>query len=170
MTRVIAVKGSSKDAANMLVGSPSPVDVSISGQKIKEGYKVWPVATAVAKGELYPWLKLRPPTAEAIAQGETHAPGFCHFPQYDEDYFKQFTSEQLVPIRKHGRREWVWQQIRTGRITSSMRGSTRARPRSCSASIGSAKVIGRARKGDESTRAAAGRTASADRTAWAGSA
>jgi phage terminase large subunit GpA-like protein len=48
---------------------PVTVDVSRSGQKIKEGYKVWPVATAVAKGELYPWLKLRPPTAERLRAG-----------------------------------------------------------------------------------------------------
>ena len=26
-------------------------------------------------------------------------PGFCHFPEYDEEYFKQLTAEQLVAHR-----------------------------------------------------------------------
>ena len=45
------------------------------------------------KEELYRWLKLERPTAES---GEPNPPGYCHFPQYGEEYFKQLTAEQLV--------------------------------------------------------------------------
>jgi phage terminase large subunit GpA-like protein len=93
MPRVIAVKG--VDARNVLVGAPSPVDVSLGGKKIANGYKVWPVSGDVAKGELYGWLRLPEPTAE----GALHPSGFCHFPEYGEDYFKQLTAEQKITTR-----------------------------------------------------------------------
>jgi phage terminase large subunit GpA-like protein len=43
----------------VLIGSPSPVDVTVSGRKLKRGYKVWPIATNLAKSELYGWLALQ---------------------------------------------------------------------------------------------------------------
>jgi phage terminase large subunit GpA-like protein len=107
---VMAVKGI--DTANVLVGLPKPVDVSIYGRMVKRGYRVWPVSGKVAKGELYGWLKLDPPTDEARAAGETMPPGFCHFPEYGEEYFKQLTAEQLVPHKKrNGFTVYVWEQI-----------------------------------------------------------
>ena len=110
MNKVIAVKG--LERSKVLVGTPSPVDVSISGRMIKRGYRVWPIGTDVAKGELYGWLKLEPPTDEARATGETFSPGFCHFPQFGEEYFKQLTAEQLVPHRKrNGFTVHAWEKI-----------------------------------------------------------
>jgi len=97
MTRVIAVKGI--DVANVLVGAPSPVEITVRGKKLKRGYKVWPVATNMAKTEFYGWLGLKTPTDEELAAGERMPPGYCHFPQYGEDFFKQLTAEQLVPHR-----------------------------------------------------------------------
>jgi phage terminase large subunit GpA-like protein len=42
------------------------VDVTVSGRKLKRGYKVWPIATNLAKSELYGWLALqRRPTRRA---------------------------------------------------------------------------------------------------------
>jgi phage terminase large subunit GpA-like protein len=96
----------------MLVGAPSPVDVSISGRMVKRGYRVWPVGTDVAKKELYGWFRLEPPTEEARGAGETCPPGYCHFPQYGEEYFKQVTAEQLVPHKKrNGFTDLVWEKI-----------------------------------------------------------
>lgn len=88
MNRVIAVKGQEAGAA--LIGTPSPVDVSDRGRKLKRGYKVWPVGGHLAKGELYGWLRLETPT-----DGSAPPPGFCHFPEYGEDYFRELTAEQL---------------------------------------------------------------------------
>lgn len=110
MSRVIAVRG--VPTAHVLIGAPSKVDVTVSGRRLKTGYKVWPIATNLAKSELYGWLALHPPTSEAIAEGRPYPPGFCHFPEYGEDYFKQLTAEQLVPHRSNkGFTQFVWELI-----------------------------------------------------------
>jgi len=52
------------------------------------------------------------PTDEAKSAGAFEAPGFCHFPEYGEEYFRQLTAEQL--IRKATRRgfvKFVWEPI-----------------------------------------------------------
>jgi phage terminase large subunit GpA-like protein len=107
MSRVIACKG--VDTARTLISTPSPVDVTSNGKKLKRGYKVWPVASSIAKTELYGWLGLR------IPEGGLPPNGYCHFPEYGEGYFKELTAEHLVTVRGRGgfpRREW---QIQPGR-------------------------------------------------------
>ncbi len=87
--RVIAIKGQS--AARTLINSPTAVDVTIGGKRIARGCKVWPVGVDIAKSELYGWLRLDQPIGDAAFPS-----GFCHFPEYGEDYFKQLTAEHLV--------------------------------------------------------------------------
>lgn len=94
MSRVKAVRG--VPTAHVLIGLPSKVDVASSGRKLKSGYMVWPVASHIAKSELYGWLALVAPTDAARADGEPEKPGYCHFPEYDEEYFKQLTAEQML--------------------------------------------------------------------------
>jgi phage terminase large subunit GpA-like protein len=89
LNRVIAVKGQA--SGGVLIGTPSPVDINMRGKRPVYGYKVWPVCAGVAKSELYGWLRLEAPTND-----EAHPAGFCHFPEYDDDYFKQLTAEHLV--------------------------------------------------------------------------
>lgn len=90
LNRVIAVKG--QPGGGVLIGAPSPVDITLRGRRPITGYKVWPVAGSVAKSELYGFLRLERPT-----NGEAPLPpGWCHFPEYDNDYFEQLTAEQLV--------------------------------------------------------------------------
>lgn len=101
--RVIAVKGAV--TARTLLGTPTPVDVTIGGKRIARGCKVWMVGTDIAKTELYGWLKLPAPVA-----GEPAPAGFCHFPEYPEAFFKELTAEQLVSVvTRTGftKREWV---------------------------------------------------------------
>lgn len=86
--RVIAVKG--VDHGGVLVGTPSPVEITDRGRRLKRGGRVWPVCGAIAKSELYGWLRL---TASPDAPDP---PGYCRFPHYGEEYFKQLTAEQLV--------------------------------------------------------------------------
>jgi phage terminase large subunit GpA-like protein len=102
--RVLVVKGYESGSAP--IGQPSAVEVTLEGKKIKRGVKVWPVATGMLKSELYGWLKLERPTEES---GEPYPPGYCHFPQMPEEFFKQLTAEQLVPkvIKGYRRLEWV---------------------------------------------------------------
>jgi phage terminase large subunit GpA-like protein len=104
MSRVIAIKG--QETGGVLVSAPSPVDVTIRGKKLKRGYKVWPVSGGVAKSELYAWLRLEAPLDDRVAP----PPGFCHFPQWGEAYFRELTAEQLVRVRtRRGfmRLEWT---------------------------------------------------------------
>ena len=94
--RVLAVKG--QDHGGVLIGSPSPVEVTVNGRKSKRGGRVWPVCGGIAKSELYGFLRL-----------DDDAPGFCHFPQYGEDFFKQLTAEQLIAHKSrkgYVRLEW----------------------------------------------------------------
>ena len=108
MNRVVAVKGVA--TARAIIGSPSPVDVHVNGKRLARGYKVFTVGTDVAKGELYGWLKLPRPE-----EGQAFPPGWCHFPEYGEEFFKQLTAEHLVS-KQNGRgftvHEW---QVQPGR-------------------------------------------------------
>lgn len=116
MSRVIAIKG--QEGGGVLISSPSPVDINMRGRKPITGYKVWPVHGAVAKSELYGWLRLE---AEAVAEiGAALAgplevgppPGWCEFPEYDEEYFRQLTAEHLVTRKnKAGFTRVAWELI-----------------------------------------------------------
>lgn len=101
--RVIAVKGVSTQSS--IVGPPKAVDVLMNGRRIARGVKVWPVGVDMVKSELYGWLRLMPPDP-----GAPHPSGFCHFPQYDLEFFKQLTAEQHVAVtnKKTGFVTWEW--------------------------------------------------------------
>jgi phage terminase large subunit GpA-like protein len=88
------------------------VDVTVRGKRLARGYKVWPIGVNVAKSELYGWLRLEVPTAES---GEDLPGGFCHFPEYGEEYFKQLTAEHLVPVTKRSGFTSLEWQILPGR-------------------------------------------------------
>jgi len=106
MNRVMAVKGI--DGAALMVGQPSTVDVTVLGRKIKRGFRVWPVGSSIVKNELYSWLRLDRP----VDDGGEFPPGFCHFPQYGDEFFKQLTGEQLVVKIIRGYRKYEWEKIR----------------------------------------------------------
>lgn len=102
--RVIAVKG--VPDARMLIGQPSKVDITVAGKKMQRGFQMWPVGVGVAKTELYGWLGMAP-------VGGVTPPGFCRFPQYDEDFFKQLAAEQLITVinKRTRRAAHVWQVL-----------------------------------------------------------
>ncbi|MDP1570352.1 MAG: phage terminase large subunit family protein [Vicinamibacterales bacterium] len=110
ISRVIAVFGKAK--ALMLIGVPSRVEVRFDGRAGKKSAKAWPVGTDTAKTELYGWLALQPPGAEALAEGRPYPAGFCHFPEHGEEYFRQLTAEQLVSHRSaKGYTVYGWEVI-----------------------------------------------------------
>lgn len=103
--KVLATKGVS--TAKTLVGSPTPVDVTVRGKRIARGCKVWPIGVDVAKAELYGWLHLAQP-----ADGEEFTSGYCHFPEHEPEFFKQLTAEQLVPhVDRKGFVHHEWEKI-----------------------------------------------------------
>jgi len=106
MKRVIACRG--VETAKILIGLPSPVDIKIDGTLFKRGFKVWPIGVDVAKSELYGWLKLEQPTEEPMV----FPPGYCHFPEYGPEFFKQLTGEELVAHkRKNKTVKMSWEPI-----------------------------------------------------------
>ncbi|MDB4884154.1 MAG: phage terminase, large subunit [Gemmatimonadetes bacterium] len=105
MSRVIACKGAA--GARSLVGTPSPVDVTVRGKRLQRGYKVWSIGVDIAKAELYGWLGLR------VGEDGVAPSGYCRFPEYHEEYFKQLTAEHLVTTinpKTHIRR-MAWQVL-----------------------------------------------------------
>jgi phage terminase large subunit GpA-like protein len=97
------------DQAAVPVGQPTAVDVTYRGKRVTRGIKLWPVSSGILKSELYGWLRLDPPTEESDAQ---FPPGYCHFPKYQEEYFKQLTAEQLMHRVVKGYRKPEWQKSR----------------------------------------------------------
>jgi phage terminase large subunit GpA-like protein len=108
--RVVVIKGDQRSGA--ILGAPSPIEVGPLGGKVRRGVRVWPVNSGMAEEELYRWLRLDGLTDEEIEQGVPFPPGFCHFPRYSEEYFKQITAEQLVTKLVKGYKRMEWQKMR----------------------------------------------------------
>lgn len=104
--RVMAVKGFDREVS--IVGRPSAVEVSYGGKTIPRGVRMWPVSSPTAKTELYGWLRLPKPTNP----DEKFPPGYCHFPQYNDDHFRGLTAEQVVRKIVRGYPRYVWEKIR----------------------------------------------------------
>lgn len=95
-SRLVPVKG--RDNQITIVAAPKAVNVTRKNKSI-DGVKVWHVGVSVLKSELYGWLRL-----------EEGDPGYCHFPQYDEKYFKGLTAEELILTKDksgHTVERWV---------------------------------------------------------------
>ena len=105
--RAVVIKGDSRALAP--IGQPSPIEVGPQGNRVKLGLRLWPVNGAMIKEELYRWLRMERPTEES---GEPCPAGYCHFPKYSDEYFKQLTAEQLVTRTVKGYRRPEWQKTR----------------------------------------------------------
>lgn len=103
--RVFAVKG--QDHLTLPVAQPKAVDVNFRGKRVRRGLKSWPVGSSMLKAELYGFLRL-----DKALDGEKDPPGYCHFPQYGEEFFKQMTGEEMVLKRVRGYIRREWQKIR----------------------------------------------------------
>ena len=102
--RVMPIKG--VDKSRFPIQGPSDVEVRIGKRKRKRGAKLWTVCGPVFKAELYGDLRKDPPE-----DGEEFPPGYCHFPRYDPEYFKQLTAEQAVTrVKKNGFAFIEWQK------------------------------------------------------------
>jgi phage terminase large subunit GpA-like protein len=99
--KVMAIKGTSN--MGTMLGQPKTVDILIDGRKFAHGMKYWPVGVSVIKTELYQFLRQK-----QNADG-TFPDGYCHFPDYDEEYFKQITAEEMRVIN----RRFEWSLMRT---------------------------------------------------------
>ncbi len=105
MTQVIAIKGQENQAS--IINQPRSVDVTTHGKTIKHGLKLWSIGVNLIKAEFYGWLKQDIP-----AENEEFSHGFCHFPQFNEEFFKQLTAEQMVGKISKGYKKLVWEKTR----------------------------------------------------------
>lgn len=111
--RLVAIKGDKADNLKTIIGTPTPVDVTSEGKRIVRGLMLWPVGSSVCKEEFYSCLTLRKPTDEDLVSGRKYPDGYCHFPEYSEEFFKQITAEQLMRMEdKRGFVTFSWQKLR----------------------------------------------------------
>ena len=97
---VMAIKG--VDNSIVPLNSPTKVDINLKGKKIVGGVRLWKIGVSLLKGELYGWLKQTRKEDGSVPRG------YCHFPEYATEYFKQLTAEQLVTkiVKGYPKREW----------------------------------------------------------------
>lgn len=97
--RVIPVKG--QDKQTVILQQPKPVMVNRAGKRIGH-VKVWHVGVSVVKSEIYANLNLN------RLEDDTYPDGYCHYPQYGQEFFKGLTAERLVfrVVRGYKRYEW----------------------------------------------------------------
>lgn len=108
--RVMAVKGVPKGAA--LVGTPTAVDLSQGGKKLRRGIKVFSVAVGIAKLEFYNNLRK---SADVLEDGVAlrYPAGFVHLPKVDAEFVQQLCAEQLITRRdRNGFAIREWQKMR----------------------------------------------------------
>ena len=109
-SRLMAIKGVPRGAA--LIGTPTAVDVSQGGKKLRRGIKVYSVAVGLAKLEFYNNLRK---SADVADDGTTpiYPPGFVHLPKVDAEYVQQLCAEQLITRRdRNGFPVREWQKLR----------------------------------------------------------
>ncbi|WP_316897049.1 phage terminase large subunit family protein [Ralstonia mannitolilytica] len=108
--RVMAVKGVARGAA--LIGTPTAVDLTTGGKKLRRGIKVYSVAVGLAKLELYNNLRK---SADVGEDGVTmtYPAGFVHLPKIDAEFIQQLCAEQLITRRdRNGFPVREWQKMR----------------------------------------------------------
>lgn len=103
--KVMPIKGQSTGSA--MVGQMRAVDVLIDGKKKTRALKIWPVNVSMIKQEVYSFLKYPNPSA-----GEEYPAGFMHFPEYEEEFFRQLTAEYLCIKEVNSRKVFEWRLIR----------------------------------------------------------
>lgn len=108
--RLMPIKGIAGGAA--LIGTPTAVDATVSGKKLRRGIKVFPVAGGIAKLEFYNNLRK---SAEVAEDGTTpiYPAGYVHLPKVDAEYLQQLCAEQLITRRdRNGFAHREWQKMR----------------------------------------------------------
>ena len=98
--KVVPVKG--QDHLGVSFAPPKTVDVTRSGKKVGS-MRLYNVGVSFLKSELYACLRL-----EKDSNG-VPPPNYCHFPEYDEHYFRGLTAEEQVVkvVRGYRRPQWV---------------------------------------------------------------
>jgi phage terminase large subunit GpA-like protein len=99
--RVVVLKG--QGGSGPILGATRAVgDTNRRGQPLKRGYRLRVTYGHATKAELFGFLRLKAPL-----DGGPLPPGYCHFPEYGETYFKELTAESFELVPKTRRYEYV---------------------------------------------------------------
>jgi phage terminase large subunit GpA-like protein len=108
--QVMAIKGVVN--LDQPLASPKAIDVVVSSgkRKVRRTLSAWRVGVSHLKAELYGRLRLLRPTEK----GQLYPQGYCHFPEYDAEFFRQLTAEVLITEtnRKTGTANRYWKLMR----------------------------------------------------------
>jgi phage terminase large subunit GpA-like protein len=88
------------------INAPTKVEVNLRGKKLKGSVRLWKIGVSMIKSELFNFLKQRK------NDDGTTPTGYMHFPEYNTEYFKQLTAEQLVTKIVKGYPKRIWQKMR----------------------------------------------------------
>ena len=80
--------------------------INLNGKKTKHAVRLWKVGVSLLKSELYGWL------SRSKNEDGSAPHGYLHFPEYNTEYFKQLTAEQLVTKIIKGFPKREWQKVR----------------------------------------------------------
>ena len=108
--RIMAIKGVARGAA--LVGTPTAVDATTNGKKLRRGIKLFTVVGGIAKLEFYNNLRK---SADVGEDGVTavYPAGFVHLPKVDGEFVQQLCAEQLITRSdRNGFQHREWQKMR----------------------------------------------------------
>jgi phage terminase large subunit GpA-like protein len=116
VAQVFAFKGEGGFDRASPVQGPTFVDATIEGRKLRRGVRLWKVAVATFKAELYRCLRLDRPTDEEIAEagGDAWPDGYVHLPgEIGAEWTKQLVAERLVTTKgPKGYPKLEWRQMR----------------------------------------------------------
>jgi phage terminase large subunit GpA-like protein len=104
INNVMAIKG--VDNSLVPINAPTKVEVNLRGKKPKGSVRLWKIGVSMIKSEIFNFLKQRK------NEDGTIPTGYCHFPEYNTEYFKQLTAEQLVTKIVKGYPKRIWQKTR----------------------------------------------------------
>jgi len=104
--RAYAIKGA-PGWGRPALGTPTKVQITLRGKKLKRSAMLWPVGTWDLKAEFYADLR----KDGRRAGRELDPPGYCHFGDFlDENFFRQITAEYLKDSKVRGRTVKIWQE------------------------------------------------------------
>lgn len=89
-SKVLAVKGSS--TIDVDIKAAKPAKISRNGKPVRTGAWRMVVGVTTIKREIYGWLGLPLPEDDA----DNYPAGWCHFPEYGQEYFKQISAEKEI--------------------------------------------------------------------------
>jgi phage terminase large subunit GpA-like protein len=94
-SKVLPLKG--RDDIKTMIGTTSAVDLQNekTGKRLKKGVRLWHIGVNIIKDELFADLNLSAP--DDIIDG--YPAGFLHYPQLDEEFFRQLTAEKRIISR-----------------------------------------------------------------------